>query len=1048
MRRTFAMALVPLFVFVLAFGLAACSQPDNAADQDQGTIEDDPNPAPNPLGDDDSGDDDAADDDAADDDATDDDVSPPLGNITIHKPEPGDAILGNQVPVQIEFAGNPDNPAVSLDDGSVNIADWTWEPPMLFGTINSVPEGGHHLVASALYNEGFDQASVDFSTTLEGFTGWIELNVSQTSIPVGGAVVATWSVYDDHGDDITDETDVTLTTDPTVGAVIDGNTITFNVAGGYWVIAAAELDGVTVSDQKRIAVDTGGASDVASVEIDCTPKNIHAGEVVTCVGHAYDEDGAQIAHAILYSLNPANAGTVEANEITLTLAGQTVITGTAWGTAISDTNRVTVEPGGAETVALTLDPSAVEVEQTSVAAVNVVDEFGNPIEEVDVVTLRAQPSDGVTIAGMNITPHISANIVITARATYNGSQVESQAILSVTDPYPPNIDITSPERGSLITDTNNINVTGTVWDEHGSIESFTINGQAVSFDALGRFTKNVTLLNGLNTMVFTAEDNSGNSTNATVSVMFAPTFLPNGNGISKAIGAHVNQTGLNTIAEIAEEYIVEAIDEQLAGMFPYEIFHETYDLWGFDIFEGLAELTTVTLDPVQVTLTPINGGLHIVAHVTNIQATGFLYYDFFDKDSGEKFGATEDFTVTMPWADVTADLWISANLGDLSVTMANTSVSMSSIDIDIDGTIFGDLFGWLLEELVNAFAINIVEDLIRDTIDTIVPPLIWLALRGLDLNFDLELFGFEYHLSADFSEVTFDSDGGDLWLHAFLRYGNGNWAPGPHVPDLPGSILTDNGQPSFGPYVPGTSTPYEFGVALGDDILNQFFHAIHRSGLLSLDLDEETLEQFGITGFELTTGALGVFFPGLWSVYGFDEPVIIKMRPMFPPVFTFYTDDKTGAVSAEIQLGDFVLALSSQGENWATLALAIYFPVEVTISDEQTISLEFGDLEMYSDLFQVKDGVRANESLFEDFLPMLVEALVPMLLRGALEDFPIPSFEGFTVNVNSFKKVGPGSDWMGLYGDLVQIPGVKLDLQSLDAQMALAPEKPLRPVRP
>ncbi len=1038
MRRTLTLILIPLLVLVFAFGLSACSQ---GTEETSATADlDDDGPGAGPPSSDD-------DDDSGDDDSGGDDDSSSSDNIVIHRPSMDEVIVGRDVPVQIEFTGNPNTPSLTLDTYGVDITDisnWSWEPPMLFGTIHGVSPGEHILTAAAAYGDNLEQESVRFETTLEGYAGRIDLTLSKYIIDPGQAVTASWEVYDIDDNVITDAVDVTLSTDPTNGVSFGGTTVTFDEAGNFWVIAEVTIDDTLVSDSKHIAVG-GAVTDVDHVEISCSPTNLQAGETVTCSGVVYDEDDNPLDHAIVYSLHPENAGSVSGNEITITLADQITIAGLAWGTEIFDTVAMFVTPGEAHDVELTLDPTTIQVEETSLATVFVMDRWNNPISEIDEVTLTSNPAAGVDIDGMEITPHVSADIVITAEAIHAGSLVTDQEYLFVTDPYPPLIELISPERGQFITDTNNITVNGTVFDEHGSIESFTINGAPAYYDDMGRFTETVTLETGLNTLIFTAEDNSGNTIHATLSVMFAPTYLQNGHGISKAIGARINQPGLDSVEDLAEQYVQEAIDEQLVGMFPLEIFHESYDLWGVDIFEGQSEVTGLTMDPVNIELTPIDGGIHLAGIVTNIAADAYLYYDLFDKETGQKFGSTEEFTFTVPNATIAADLLISASGGDLVVTLANTQVSISDIEVDIDGTIFGDIFGWLVEELVNAFGINIIEDLLLDTINEIVPPLIRLALMGLDLNFDLDLFGFEYHLTADFGEVAFDSTGGDIWIHAYMWYGDGSWAPGPNVPELPGSLLTDNGAPTFGVNVPGTSNPYGFGVALGDDVLNQFMHAIHRSGLLSLDLDEDTLELFGITGFELTTAEFGLFFPGLWAEYGMTETVLIKMRPLLPPVFNFNPQKAVG-VETEIQLGDFVLEFSTLDESWAKMALAIYLPTTITISEEQTISLEFGELELYSDLFHIKDGIRANSNLFEQFLPNLIEALVPLLLAGVLEDFPIPTLEGFTLNVDSFQKFGPGIDWLGLFGSLVQVPEGKAAYDRQQIELEYKPEQLLHRV--
>jgi hypothetical protein len=204
---------------------------------------------------------------------------------------------------------------------------------------------------------------------------------------------------------------------------------------------------------------------------------------------------------------------------------------------------------------------------------------------------------------------------------------------------------------------------------------------------------------------------------------------------------------------------------------------------------------------------------------------------------------------------------------------------------------------------------------------------------------------------------------------------------------------------------------------------------------------------FGVTGFNLTTGAMGFFFPGLWGHYGMSAPVIIKLRPKLPPVFN--VNPTKDGVDTEIQLGEFQLQMTTNDEVWAQIALAIYLPTTISIdTDAQTIDLTFGEVEMYSDLFDTLTGISGNTALFETFLPDLVQALLPMLLNGVLDNFPIPSLEGFTLDVIGFTKTGPQNDWIGVFGDLVQGKADRDLLLAKYGALLPAAKPALKPARP
>jgi len=1028
MQRRIALFCLSLAILMLI--LAGCSGGGENAAQARGEVDDDD--FVNPGGDDDdtTGD---------DDDLVDDDDTAGSENILIHNPHEGELIRSRQVWVKVEFLGAPESQAISLDDVSI-INDLVYFQGTFSGTINNVAEGEHKLKASANYNKNFEQSSVTFTTTLEGAEGWIILTLSHDYIQEGGSVSAEYSVFNGYGENVTEQVDVGLRTDPDQGVTIAGNTLTFSQAGYYEIIASALVDDKLIEASAPVVV--GSVSDVNRVEIECSDSEVEAGSVVTCNGTVYDEDDNIISYPLIYSVNPAEAASsINANEITLILAGEATIIGTAVGTEIADTFAVTVTPGDPSDVALSVEPDELEVDETCVAAMSAVDEWGNVVNELPNATITTTPSAGVDIDGMNITPHIAVPIVVTGTVTVDGLPISRTAAINVTDPYPPIITINSPERGEFVTDSNNLTVSGTCIDEHGFIDSFTLNGQDVSLDNLGRFSRNFSLVNGLNTMVFSAVDNSGNQSYGTSSVMFAPNYLPNSVGVAYAVAAHVTQAGFETVVDIALEYVQAEIDDMISGLFPYELFEPLeWQVLGITVFEAEGYADSLTLDPLTATITPQYGGLHLTAGTTNVTANGHISYDIFNEKgervvtgkenpNGGKFGSTEEFTISTAWVQIDADLQITASGGELQVTLASVSTSWADFEIStINIPILGWIFDELLQLIVNEFVAGILQDMIEEAIMEMIPPYIEQFLEEIDLSFDFDFFGFNYRLSADFTEVEFTNQGGTIWLHAFVDYGDGSWNPGPNAPDLPGSYESDNSEPSFGVYVPGTTTPYDIGAAIGDDILNQALHAVHRSGMLSLDLDEETMEELFGTSIELTTGELGLFFPGLWGEYGMGEEVIIRLRPMLPPVFNINplkaAAEKAGSLDAEIQIGDFVLELSTNDEAWAKVALAMYVPAEVSIADgtPQTISLDFGDIEMYSDLFYVMEGITGNDSLFETFLPQLVNIFLPLLLGSVLEEFPIPSIEGFTINVDAFQKIGPASDWMGLFGSLLQVP--------------------------
>jgi hypothetical protein len=649
----------------------------------------------------------------------------------------------------------------------------------------------------------------------------------------------------------------------------------------------------------------------------------------------------------------------------------------------------------------------------------------------------------VDIDGLDVTPHVAGNIVVTAHANLpGGGQVTDQDTLVVTENTLPIIEITAPQRGEFRTANNQCYVQGRVYDEAGQIADFTINGNWAYFDSNGYFNNLVELENGVNSIILWARDQSGNETTATVSVMYAPAYLPNGQRLARAIGARINQSGLNVLAGVATSVANTALAAALNGMsWPYVLFEDHVDdpIFGWELLWAKGYINKPTFAPLNIQIYPQGSYLHLRVTSSYVQTTGSLDYRIVG------IGGNMPFTVTANNVQIDADVNVWSSNGQIQVAVLNLSVPEPDIDISIDN-IFGSLFNWLIDLIVDSFVTSVITDMIEQEIMAVVPDLLHDLLEGLSMNFGFDFYDWSYEIAADFDQFNC-TDGLNVWLGFSMDYGDGSWQVAPNTPDLPGSLLTSYGEPTLGNVIPGTSTPYEFGVVLSDDSLNLALHVMHRSGLLSLDLDEETLEMFGVTGFNLTTGAMGFFFPGLWGHYGMSAPVIIKLRPKLPPVFN--VNPTKDGVDTEIQLGEFQLQMTTNDEVWAQIALAIYLPTTISIdTDAQTIDLTFGEVEMYSDLFDTLTGISGNTALFETFLPDLVQALLPMLLNGVLDNFPIPSLEGFTLDVIGFTKTGPQNDWIGVFGDLVQGKADRDLLLAKYGALLPAAKPALKPARP
>jgi len=1013
MTRTHTLMLALILALVLVIGGCGGSSdsasPDFDSDDDDGPI----------ITDDDVSDDD-------DDDDDNDDDAAPDGRVTIVYPEEGEVILGYQVPVEIHFAADgdsflqPDTYMLTLD--GVNVTDELAYSPAngrAWADLQDVQEGGHELHFVADFSDGSSEDSVSFATTLEG-SPRIEMSLSGNLVPAGGQISAEVHVYDAFNNDVSNSVTVELEVFPTNGVTVQGMNITFNQTGDYTVTASTVYQQQELSDSDEVVVFDG--SEISRVEIECSPGEIDAGGEVECEHTIYDEDNNVMQGTVYYTTDPEEGATINGGTLLLTLATSYTVTGTVAGTDVSDNAQVLVNAGPADDVSLTIDPDHIEVEETVTAEASVVDAYGNPV--AGDVELEANPPDGIVINGMQITANKARLLPYIIHAWALEHTVHDQHELHVTETSLPHVEITSPERGQFI-QTASINLQGTATDEHSDIDRILVNGTEIYFNPdTGQFSQGVSLEPGLNNIIVEAFDVFENSDKANISAMYAGTILNNGDPAENAIAARINQSGLDKIETIAEE-LVEDYRSEIMGYIPDPLFHETVDLLIVEV-DATATVDSVDYDPVNIELISQNGGIRLEATATNLDIAGNLSVDLDWFDKGKEF-IDLDFDVLADAVGLTGDVAVSVNTdGTLAVTLTNVDVIINGFFVDLESGLLEDIVEWILEQF-DDIVIDEVKSMLEDMIYDTIPPLLDELLNELDLSFDFEILDFTYGFTADFNETAFSSEGGELWLNTIAWYGDGTWTqPGPNTPDLPGSIRTITLPPELGVYIPGTSTPYEFGAVISDDMLNQLLHAVHRSGLLSLNLDQETLEALGIDDFELNTTYLMLFMPGIVQAFGLNKTVELRLRPLLPPVFLMTASD---SFNAEIQMGDFVLEwwCEEEPDVWtlfAKVALALYVPTAVDVDSEtQTITVDFGDIEMYADLYE-EPVFDIGNAFFEDLLPGLVQLLVPALLEGLLEEIPIPSFEGFTLEVEAFQPIGAAGDWAGLFGNLIQVPSL------------------------
>ena len=612
----------------------------------------------------------------------------------------------------------------------------------------------------------------------------------------------------------------------------------------------------------------------------------------------------------------------------------------------------------------------------------------------------------------------AGDTTVTARCAYKGDFYSDSHVVHAGDFDPPYILINSPERGSFI-QSSNIYISGRVEDsspidylKYKLLKESETSWKDINVDSHGNFSEFYIPVPGMNTIQLRAADIHGNESHGNVTFL-SGLYNPDGEELENTVGVRINQRGFDSITQVVEDLLNEM--DFTALLPPNPIFEED-----FLLVTVLGEIKHNTLQVGHIDLeitSPASGEFALLATVGAIRVEVRLYGEIFDKRSGKLIPYSWTIPVTASGADFTADL-------NLEILGGELYASINNVVVDIHNFHIGALPDWLnfinvwISETVETL---VLEDLLISMIEEEAGPLIADALNELNdaLNQEIDVLGYVYRFELEFESLETVDNGVTLWSTVEVE------AIDPEGPpkEQPGSLMTSSTTPELDSYIPGTTTPYGFGVAIDDDLLNQALYEVYQSGLLSLRIDQYTAPGLGFTfNWRTNDTILKLLLPQLQQIHN-DAPVAIELRPQIMPVIVIEPEAfKDSEVSAELQVGDYLIDMivvhPQEGDIVAfTLGLALYLPVTIGVDTQaNSISLTFAE-DMAIEIHVIFEEVNFNNNAFEQFVPMVLDFLLPML-GGILESFPIPSFEGYTFDVESLMATGDLTDWVGLFGDL------------------------------
>jgi hypothetical protein len=776
--------------------------------------------------------------------------------------------------------------------------------------------------------------------------------------------------------DVSEDWEIDVDITPNLGVRLSSTTVTFSRSGEYEFTATAIRGEERLEQTIDIAVNAGSAK---LIEVEALPNSVRVGEVVTFEVRAYDSAGNRVDPDTL-SLQLR----IWPDEIVLeggTTTFETTVPGRYEVHAENDTMHAAdifhVLTGPAVMLDLELGPhDLAEPGDTVSYTLWIEDEFGNPLATapVEVFTI---PDDGVSVTSRRL--HFEEEGIFQVYARILGTDLEDDEGPVIVDGYGPIIEIKAPDRGTYQT-VAPVMLIGSVYDRHTGVSRITLNGVDLELDDEGGFEEALPPALGINLINIEAWDGRDHRTTAVQSFLYGTEFLEAGERANGGLIARLNRGAIDMLEVWAlTQFDTDTIRDAVV---PTRVFSYCIDLWLTELC-AYGDLDDFTSSGLGLDLDPQDGYLAFTLDLYDLYIHVRIHGDV-------SLGGA----VRANRARVTANvsLWVDED-ERIRAGISSLNVSLNNFRISIDG--LPNWLNWVVGE-ISGLARGLVEDAVEDAVADFLPEVLEELLAELTIELDLEFFGANIHVLATPQAIPIDVAGMTLVLGT--RVTSDTVAEG--FDDALGALAT----PSL---IPAYSASPDFMLSISDDFLNQALFSVWESGALNDLLGDDVADSLDISLLSgLIPGATGVDL-------GID--------PMLPPVFRVGPREEG---VGEFQVGDLLIDLYALYDSTVETALtaevsvSMFGDAQVGISDDNTIAMDISsDLEFYF------DGIfSALEGLHHEDLELLLGALLPMILPdllGGIEAFPLPAFDGFTINASTVGITGPSLDYLNIGGALV-----------------------------
>ena len=522
------------------------------------------------------------------------------------------------------------------------------------------------------------------------------------------------------------------------------------------------------------------------------------------------------------------------------------------------------------------------------------------------------------------------------------------------DATPPRLEITSPQRAAFFpASQDTVTVAGRALDEGTGVALVTINAQPVVPDAEGRFSLDVALQPGLNTLEVRAVDQAGHANQALLGALQGEYVDPS-QSVEPGILFEVTESLIARTAEVISALLTP---EQVGALLTAQFAEQ-----------GELTLREIDFEPVRITATPKDGApgagesgrIEFRVEVRQVVIKGEFTLS----------GNVVELDVALDEAVITTAMRLQANAQkSLDVAFDEGALELSedalSWTVRSAGVELSESDSRVLKRLVNeivqvGFSQILNERLIEQLYD---PALLQrrVTLLGRTLAFDLQI-----------EQVLTNASG--VFLRASFAMPQERFE---QLPDSPGALVIPMGARD------NSGLSRDALVTLDENATNRLLHGVWQSGLMNQSLRGADFAGMELP-FALETGALALLLDGRITNYADNgAPAGITLRPQLPGVIEFKRDELQSAQDAVIaRFGELHVDLlldveSASPRKLATFALFLDLGVSVQVTEDNLIGIALsfkGRTDLIDEpLFDLDD--EATEELMESLF-----ALIPSLL--------------------------------------------------------------------